>query len=450
MFSREEIRQIFNIDIGSDVRHISLDSRDVKSGDLFIAIKGENFNGEDYVNSAFANGAAAAITSNDVSVFDKYKRKLILAKNPVLALQKLGEFARKRLRNTKVVGITGSVGKTTTKAMLAYVLSKQKKTYSSIKNFNSQIGLPVCLSMIPENSEYAVIEMGMSHLGELENLTKIANPNISIITAVGENHLEFFKDISEIAKAKSEIIKKGQEFCILPFDSNYYDVLSEKARIEKVKVFSFGEKENADIQLKSFRVYADKANISFLLGGKNYQAVLNSTKKSFAYSALICLLCASKIGISLEQAIKDISEFLPLEGRGNIEKLALDSLIINDCYNASPSSIKDSLESLKFYDKKSRVVVLGDVGELGDNAKFFHEDLVKSVLDSGCNFVYLFGHNMYNLFCKLDGKINVKWEENIAKFVITKKPNTVYLLKASHFMQFEKLVQYIQYVYNRE
>lgn len=450
MFSSSELYEIFGIKIDSDVENIAIDSREVKEGDLFVAIKGEHVDGNDFVNAAFENGAHAAIISEPTKVNPIYADKTIYVNDTIFALKKLGRYARQRSWKTKIIGITGSVGKTTTKEMLAFLLSKQKKTFFSVKNYNSKIGLPICMSMIPQNTDLAIMEMGMSCFGDIENLVEISNPNISIITTIGESHLEFFKDKKDIAHAKSEIIKSGQEFCVIPFDSEYFDILKEKANLENVKVISFGENYGADFRLVKFVSNGTKANVSILArDGSEFSVTLNSPKKSFAYSFLICFACIKALGLDFKRLEEDIKEFSPVAGRGNMVILGRDSILIDDCYNASPASMKDSLASFKFLKQKNKVIILGDMGELGVNAAKYHENLYDSVLESKANLVCLFGKNMYNLYEKLRGVVNVQWEENSdgIRSMLDRQEDTAYLVKASRFMHFEKVVEYIKLMY---
>lgn len=450
MFSSDELFEIFGIKIDANVGNIAIDSREITEGDLFIAIKGERVDGNDFVNAAFENGAHAAIISDPTKVASIYVDKIICVNDTISALKKLGRYARKRTGKTKIIGITGSVGKTTTKEMLAFLLSKQKKTFFSVKNYNSKIGLPICMSMIPQNAEIAIMEMGMSNFGDIENLIEISKPNISIITTIGESHLEFLKDKSGIAHAKSEIIKAGQEFCVLPSDSGYFNILKSKADTEKVKTITFGEEVGADLRLVNFESNGEKSAVSILADdGSKFSVALNSPKKSFAYSFLICLACVKTLGLDFKRLEEDIKEFFPVVGRGNMITLKDSSILIDDCYNAGPSSVKDSLASFKFLKQNNKVVILGDMGELGTDSPKYHEDLYDSILDSKANLVCLFGQNMYNLYKKLREVANVQWSEtpDEIRTMLFRQEDTAYLVKASRFMHFEKVVEYIKLIY---
>ncbi len=457
IFTKDEIIEIFNIKNAVDVFGISRDSRTVKNGDMFVAIHGENFDGHDFIRQAFDNGAVLVLASNCAK--DKIDRacldKVILVDDTVAALKKMAEFSRNRLKkDSKVIAITGSVGKTTTKDMLAFLLSKQKKTFSSIKNFNSQIGLPLCLCLVPKDSDFVVLECGMSDYGQISELVRIAKPNISMLTDVAENHLGFFDNVYDIAQEKSHVIKNGQEFCVLPMHSKYFEVFKERAIHENVPFASFGMHDSC-AALISKKYFDDYMEITFELYGDKFSAKLNSFKTSFVYSFLECITCIKKLGLSVSQALDDIAHFMPLAGRGKLIKLQNNNVLIDDTYNASPASIKDGLSVLQFFKQKNRIAVLGDIGELGEQSVELHENLAASIISSSATSIVLIGQNMFHLYKKLteinDFRHNVVWFENIEpafSFFDVVENDSVFFLKASRFMAFEKIAEYIQRINN--
>lgn len=457
IFSKDEIRQIFGVKNTVDVFGVSIDSRTIKNGDIFIAIPGENFDGHTFIKQAIDNGAALVLASNSVksSVDQAYLEKIIFVDNTIDSLKKMAEFSRNRLKpGGKLIAITGSVGKTTTKDMLAFLLSKQKKTFASIKNFNSQIGLPICLCLVPKDSDFVVVELGMSNYGQISELVKISKPNVSMLTEIAENHVGFFENMCDIAKEKSDIIKHGQEFCVIPKHSKYYNVFEERALSEDVSSVTFGDKDSC-CTLISKKYFDDCIEVTFELYGEKFQAKLNSFKDSFVYSFLECVACIKSLNLSVPEVLDDISTFFPPAGRGNLIKMSNSSVLIDDTYNASPASIKDGLDVLRFFHQKNKMAVLGDIGELGEQAVRLHESIAGSIESSDATCVVLIGKYMFHLYNKLiscsDSKKTVLWFGNLESsfnFFQQKRDDCVFFLKASRFMAFEKLVSYIKEIYN--
>lgn len=457
LFSKDEIRQIFGSEKAADVFGVSIDSRTIKNGDIFIAIPGKNFDGHNFIKQAIDNGAALVLASNSVKcdVDQTYLEKIIFVDNTINSLKKMAEFSRSRLKPYgKLIAITGSVGKTTTKDMLAFLLSKQKKTFASVKNFNSQIGLPICLCLVPKDSDFVVVELGMSNYGQISELVRIAKPNVSMLTEIAENHVGFFENMCDIAKEKSNIIKHGQEFCIIPKHSKYYNIFEKRALSEDVNSVAFGDKDSC-CTLISKEYFDDCVEVTFELYREKFRARLNSFKDSFVYSFLECIACIKSLNLSVQKALDAIASFSPPDGRGNLIKMSNGSVLIDDTYNASPASIKDGLGSLRFFHQKNKIAVLGDIGELGEQAICLHESIADSIVSSDATCVVLIGKYMSHLYNKLiscsDSKKNVLWFENLESsfsFFRQKRENCVFYLKASRFMAFEKLVSYIKEIYN--
>ena len=441
MFSSDEINNVLGSNIISNIYGISIDSRTVQNGDLYIAIKGEHFDGNNFVDSAIENGATAAICEH----YNGNNSNVIVVKDSIEALQKLGIYARYRY-NTNVIGITGSVGKSSTKNMLSLVLGHFSKTFSSIKNFNSQIGVPICLSMIPESANNAVIEMGMSHANDLNKLIKIADPDISIITNVSESHQGFFSDLSQIAIAKAEIFSNGenQKYTIIPGDSACTDILKTQALSKHIKnIYTFGTNEDAHARIISVKFGAKAVHIEAEVLNEYISYNLYTMNYGTAHNSLIPLICAKLEGYDLNEAAEVLSEeFRPLPGRGELIHLKGNSLLIDDAYNASPASMSEAILSLKNYgDNVVKIAILGDMGELGNDAEHFHTALADKL--SIADYVYLCGQNMRELHKKLPDSC---WYENINDLMqnLVIPSHSVVLVKASRFMRFDKIVNYIK------
>lgn len=438
IFTPDELNKIFNSNVNTPVTRISIDSRDVKPGDMFIAIRGESFDGNDFVDDAIANGASVVICSrNDIS-----SQNVIVVNDTIQALHDIGCYARSRI-NAKVIGITGSVGKTSTKAMLATVFNQFSNTFSSIKNYNSKIGLPICLSMIRKNVEYAIIEMGMSNYGDILNLSTITTPNISIITSIAENHCEFFSSPEDIAIAKSEIFSNGinQDFAIIPGDSKYTSILMQQAHEHGIaNAHTFG-RSNSNAYIMDLDVSYGQSNVTASILGSQLKYSLKSTNFGIVLDSLIPILCAKLMGYNVEYAADALSFFSPLQGRGNTINLSNGSVLIDDTYNASPASMRAAIRSINEYQNMTKIAILGDMGELGLRSALWHAQLADDLKFT--DTVLLCGDNMKHLHAQNPNKFI--WFSNIdeLKGSIVIPDNSVILVKGSRFMKMESVVNFI-------
>lgn len=440
LFSPDEVNSVLNSSITCPIYGISVDSRTIKNGDLYVAITGEHFDGNDYIDAAIGAGANAAICSH----YNGGKCNVVVVKDTISALQQLGMYARHRY-NTNVIGVTGSVGKSSTKSMLSLVLGHFSKTFASIKNFNSQIGVPICLSMIPESADNAVIEMGMSHANEITKLVEIADPDVSVITNISESHQEFFKDLSQLALAKAEIFSNGehQKYTIIPGDSNCADILKSEAAKHNIKhIYTFGTNSDAHARIVDINYAPRIANIEAEILNERIRYNLYTMNYGMIHNSLIPLICAKLEGYGLNEAAETLFEkFRPLPGRGQLLHLKGDSLLIDDAYNASPASMSEAITSLKNYGEDIiKIAILGDMGELGKYTERFHAEIADKL--SVVDWVYLCGKNMRALHEKLNDSY---WYENIDDLMrnLSIPPHSVVLVKASRFMCFDKIIDYI-------
>lgn len=444
LFSADEVNSVFGSSIKNDIYGISVNSRDIIQGDLFVAIKGEHFDGNSFVPDAFDMGASAALVSDH----EVCQQNVIKVDDTISALHKLGGYSRKRTKAT-VIGVTGSVGKSSTKNMLSLVLSKFTGTFSSLKNFNSQIGLPICLSMIPNDADYAVLEMGMSHKGNLQKLTEIADQDISIITNVSESHCEFFEGVSDIALAKSEIFANGekQKFAIIPSDSDYSAILMQQAKNYGIKdVYTFGKGEESDAYITDMSFDFGCTHVGADILGAEVKYIINSVNQGIICDSLIPVLCAKLLGHDVHVAASVISEFSPLSGRGRVSCLINNSVMIDDSYNASPASMRASIETLKRYVGFHKIAILGDMGELGEGSIDMHCQLAEELSD--IDEIYLCGKHMKFLH----GIVASKWFDNyydlLSKFNLPE--HSAVLIKASRFMQMDKVSEFILSKYRKK
>lgn len=386
---------------------VEIDSRKIQLGDLFVAIKGERVDGHHYVADAFARGAVAALVSH---VPDGAPRgaAFIVVPDTLKALEQMANLARARSK-AKVVGITGSVGKTSAKEMMKLALSAYGKTYATTGNYNNHIGTPLNLSNLPPEAKYAVFEMGMNHAGEIAHLTNMVKPHVALITNVEAVHLEFFASVEAIAHAKAEIFQGVLEsgVALLPADNPHVGLLATIAKQANIRVVkNFGSANESDAQLVSYMPTRSGCDVVALVQGQEYRYTLNATGKHFAISSLAVLLACSVLELPLMPALDALARYGEVEGRGKAIKLPLAgggyATLIDDSYNASPVSMRAAFAKLdevwQLQGKAGRkLAALGDMRELGDDAPMLHAALSDDVVRLKMDRVFTAGVLMKHL-----------------------------------------------------
>ncbi|MEQ1789483.1 MAG: UDP-N-acetylmuramoyl-tripeptide--D-alanyl-D-alanine ligase [Rickettsiales bacterium] len=371
---------------------VEIDSRKVQAGDLFVAVKGDNFDGHDYVADAFAKGAIAAVVSRKLEISGNQ----LLVADTFKALDDLGKYNRNR-SNAKIIGITGSVGKTSTKEMMKLALAAHGKTYATTGNYNNHIGTPLNLANLPLDAEFAVFEMGMNHVGEIAHLTNMVRPHIALITGVAAVHLEFFPSVDEIANAKAEIFEglESGGIAIINADQHYF------ADIKYSKV-TFGENEKADCRLLVYKPTISGCEVSAKIMGEGFNYTLAATGKHWAVISLSVLAVVHVLGLDVCKSAAALVGFAEVEGRGRVEKITVAGgqfLLIDDSYNASPASMVAAFvktnEVWQAQGKKGRkIALLGDMLELGESSPEIHAKLAENLLEQGFDKVYTIGNLM--------------------------------------------------------
>ena len=449
LWAHEELSLAFNTPVAATVRAtgVSIDTRTLLPGDLFIAVKGENTDGHHYVKTALDKGAVACVTDHLMS--DILPEKQIVVSDTTDALEALARFARMR-SDAIFIGVTGSSGKTTTKEMLKTVLSEQGLTFATGGNFNNQIGVPLTLTRLPKKTEYAVIEMGMNHFGEMAYLSDIVRPNHTVITMVGGAHREYFKDDAAIAEAKAEIYTFADTngTAVLNIESPLYAYLSEQARANGIRhIVSFGQKKGADFELTNCMVSAEKTDVTFRWNGLEYTYSIHFAGRHFALDSLAVLAMVDAAGASVEQALKDIDKTKPVAGRGATEKVQVDGksiLLIDDAYNANPLSMAASVQTLGAHQNTRRVAVLGDMLELGAESQAFHKNLAPILIANKIDLVFTVGPEMKALFLSLpkemQGESVLSAEEIIPALIKNLKDGDTVLVKASNGTGLKKVI----------
>jgi UDP-N-acetylmuramoyl-tripeptide--D-alanyl-D-alanine ligase len=388
------------------VSSVTFDSREVDAGSLFIALKGEATDGHKYLDSAFVSGAAGALVSQGVTFPN------VLVDDSMEALNALGVASRGRTA-AKIAGVTGSVGKTGTKEALSAALARGNigSVHRSVKSYNNHTGVPLSLARMPADSAFGVFEMGMNHAGELSVLTQIVRPHVALVTAIASAHREFFASEAAIADAKGEIFA-GLEpggTAIIPFDSVHRDRLIAAAKPHASHIITFGRGDGADVRAIDEAPTANGTMVTASLPGAELYFTISQPGDHWVSNALAIMAAVQALGGDLAAAGLALADFEGLAGRGARHQVAAPNggtaLIIDESYNANPASMRATLKVLAAADAVRRIVVLGEMRELGDESDALHADLAEPILAAGVGIALLIGERMVPLAKALEGRI---------------------------------------------
>lgn len=391
-----------------NIQGLSIDSRTTQEGDLYIPIRGETVDGHDFLQEAFKKGASAALIDHLPSSISLEKKlyNLVEVQDTGKALWSLGIAARQRSK-ARIVAITGSVGKTTTKAMLAHILSQQAVIGFSEKSFNTKIGVPVSLASMPREAKYGVFEIGMNMPGEIAPLSRLVAPDVALITMIAPGHIEYLKTLEGIADEKVSIIAglSSDGVLILNRDMPLYEYIRSKV---SHRVLTYGKHPEADLHLVSLHAGEGR--------GEHITAKFKEDAASFAYAipvagehmainSLGALLVARELGADVLQGANGFKTFEAAERRGRHETLSLPNggsfYLIDESYNANPTSVKAALEVLaslkQRFSMKRSIAVLGDMKELGEKTAEYHRSLVEDIKRLNIDHVFTCGTLMKEL-----------------------------------------------------
>ncbi|MDR1366158.1 MAG: UDP-N-acetylmuramoyl-tripeptide--D-alanyl-D-alanine ligase [Holosporales bacterium] len=430
---------------------VSIDSRFVGKSWLFFAIKGHNNDGHNFIDQAFSNGACAVVASCDFA----YERGFGFAVDDTYtALVALSKAARARFQG-KVIAITGSVGKTTIKNMLGYLLGLQAKCHASPKSFNNQYGVPLTLANMPHDCRFAVIEAGMNNPGELTSLGELIMPDISCISSVCEAHIGRFDSLMNIAQAKSGIFNhfNGHGITLLPSDNPFFRFLVDTAKASGIRdVFSFGEADYADSRLIEAKTEKGSLSVTASIFGRKVEYKLDTLGEHWIHNSLAVLALIRLAGGDVEKAASDFLGFKPTVGRGAKHRIktskGAEFLLIDESYNANPESMASALRSLgRTSPGQGRcVAVIADMKELGEQSVALHLRLLSVIDKYKIDKVFTCGELMHNLHELISTDKRGEWfpscEQMMAEFSFEKyiKDGDTVMVKGSHSMGGEKIV----------
>src|SRR6267142_1056101 len=357
----------------------SIDSRTLQPGELFFAVKGERFDGHDFLHQALERGAVSAVVRKDQLARFPVKTRLLAVDDTLTALQTLATAVR-RLWGKPVVGVTGSAGKTTTKEAIARVLATRSPVLKSEGNFNNHFGLPLMLLKLQPEQQMAVIEMGMSHAGEIGALAKIAQPEIGVVTVVAPVHLEYFDSLASIARAKYELIASlpAGGTAVLNADDEY---VSQFGRDFRGHVVTFGLKPTADVSAANVEsLGAEGSAFDVVVHTVRERATLPLIGAHNISNALAAVAVGLDRGIHLSEILAALASLTPADKRGEVVQLG-NIRVINDCYNSNPKALEAMVDALTTMPAKRRIVVAGEMLELGPSSEPMHRCAGKHIAD---------------------------------------------------------------------
>ncbi|MCZ6522296.1 MAG: UDP-N-acetylmuramoylalanyl-D-glutamyl-2,6-diaminopimelate--D-alanyl-D-alanine ligase [Alphaproteobacteria bacterium] len=384
---------------------VSIDSRAIGAGELFVALEGPNFDGHDFVAEALAKGAAAAVVSRVPEGLGD-GGPLLVVDDTMAALNGLAAAARARGK-TRVIAVTGSVGKTGTKEALGLALTAQAATHVSVGNLNNPWGVPLSLARMPRDADFAVLELGMNGPGELGPLSRLVRPHVALITAVEAVHLEFFASVEAIAEAKAEVFEglEPDGVAVLNRDSPHYERLSRAARQGgAARVVDFGANPRATARLVNVALHPDCCCVSAEVDGQAVTYKVGAPGRHWAMNSLAVLAVVRALDADLGLAALSLAAMTPPAGRGRRHRVTLDEdgfELIDDSYNASPAAMRAAFEVLArtpVGERGRRVAVLGDMLELGAEGPALHQELAQDLVRAGVDLVFAAGPAMARLF----------------------------------------------------
>lgn len=436
---------------------IIFDSRDTAKNNIFVALKGERTDGHYYLKDVLSKGGGAAVVDHIPENLEE-KDRIIKVNDTLDAIRNMAVFNRGRTKS-RVIGITGSVGKTSTKETVHHMLRNLCKVFCTSKNYNGQIGIPMAVASMPIDVECSVYEMGMSFAGEMTKITKIVRPDIAIITNISGVHLENFNSVEDIARAKAEIFNgmSGDGVVLLNKDNEYTPILIDCAKKQGIKsIYTFGSSAGSDAHLESYSVKNGQSIIKANICGEIVECKVPLCGEHQAFNILVALLLAKKLSINIQEASHALKDLGQLKGRGKVQELECDKkkfVLVDESYNASPVSMESSLKSFNELcgtNKaiKRKVAVLGDMYELGVNEKDLHRGLLDPVKFNKIDKVITVGSLMKELFSVLPKQLRISHFKDHKELTSSIKDlindGDAILIKGSNGTKLHEVVKYLE------
>ncbi|EJF91445.1 UDP-N-acetylmuramoylalanyl-D-glutamyl-2,6-diaminopimelate--D-alanyl-D-alanine ligase [Bartonella melophagi] len=433
---------------------ISIDSRSLIEGDIFFCIKGNSLDGHDFAAQAYAKGAGVLVVAqNRLAKMKKLAAPLIVVPDVLKALEKLAQAARERSK-AKIIAVTGSVGKTTTKEALKQALGSVGRVYANLGSFNNCWGVPLTLARMPADSDYGIFEIGMNHKDEIRPLVKLVRPHVALITHIAAGHIGFFKNLEEIADAKAEIFEGLDDggVALLNADSHFFSRLVQKAEQCGVKkILSFGESQDANYQAKEIHLLTDCSCVTMHFSNQDITVKIGAPGRHIVQNILGVLAVCDVVGADLVRVSLALNRFSLPKGRGNRYRLSLPNggefYLIDESYNANPASMCAALDLLAAGPvgvRGRKIAILGDMLELGVYSEKLHRGLVKPICISGANPVFLVGKAMKFLANELSTYVKVHYSEHTEELLplILKEisEGDLIMIKSSHSIGLSRIV----------
>jgi len=425
---------------GFDASGISIDTRSLKAGDLFVAIKDAR-DGHDFIKAAFTAGAAGVLASDAHDA-----PRSVRVKDTVQALRDMAEAARTRSQAVRI-GVTGSVGKTSVKDALFTLFSAFGHTHKSQKSFNNHLGVPITLASMPQDTNYGIFELGMNHTGELTDLSGLVQPNIAVITNVEMAHLANFENVEAIARAKAEIMD-GVAFggtVILNGDNDQTPLIEEIAKAKNLRVLKFGHADDHDVTIVSTNSHSMGGNVRLRIAAQQIDVTLMVPGEHWFMNAAACMAAAYAAGVDLRKAAMALRKVTATAGRGDVCTANIDGksfTVIDESYNANPASMRAAFSAAALKPGR-KIAVLGDMGELGPDELDLHAQLAEPLLEAGFARVIVVGETMRALRGALPqthrGGCVDDAEQALAALAEEVEEGDVLLIKGSNSMGLGKL-----------
>lgn len=435
---------------------VGIDSRTLEKGALFVALPGSKVDGHEHVKAAIEAGAAGALVSRAVAGVEP--SKLVMVRDVEKALQALGSAARARSA-AKFIGVTGSVGKTGSKEMLAAALAPLGRVYATKGNLNNHLGVPLTLANMPLDTQFAIVEMGMNHAGEIAPLSRMAQPDVALITTVEAVHLEHFGAVEKIADEKAEIFAGmgGKGFAVLNMDNAHFARVKAKAEQYGLdRVLGFGAHKQAICCMTDYRIEQMQSVVEAIIAGTSISYRLGTVGKHWAVASVAVLGVVDALGGDLAKSAEALAHFTEPKGRGRIEQLTVKGgllTLVDDSYNASPVSVTGAIGKVAELKRAAKepvrtVVVLGDMLELGDTAEELHVGLVPTIINNQMDLVFAAGTFMQKMYDALPDGMKGAYRatsKELAPVVVEQlRPHDLVLVKGSRGSRMDVVVDAIK------